>query len=126
MSYKDLPHLRSNGASLSTSQAPAPTAGAAAGAGATATVAGYDERGVVSVTAAGTPADTGVFVTVAFATPYTVAPDAVIISQNDANPALALYVSAVTTAHFVVSIKGSVMPTAADVYKLHYLAVGGA
>lgn len=126
MSYSDLPHLRSNGASVANKAAPAPTAGAAAGTGATASVAGGDERGVVTVTAAGTPADTGVFVTVAFATPYAVAPEAVVIQQNDANASLELYVSAVTTAHFVVSIKGTVAPTAADVYKLHYLVVGGA
>lgn len=126
MSYADLPHLRSNGASVSSAAKPAATAGTAAGTGATAAVSGHDERGVVSVTAAGTPADTGVLVTVAFATPYAVAPEAVLIQQNDANAALALYVSAVTTAHFVVSVKGSVAPTAADVYKIHYVVVGGA
>ena len=126
MSYSDSPRLRGSGYSLANQQAPSVTAGAAAGTGATATVAGGDERGVVTVTAAGTPADTGVLVTLTFATPYTIAPDAVVIQQNDANPALTFYVSAVTTAHFVVTMKGSVAPTAADVYKLHYLVIGGA
>lgn len=126
MSYRDLPHLRSNGASLTSAQAPSIAAGAAAGTSPTVAVAGYDERGLATVTAGSTGVTTGVLATITFATPYTVAPDAVVLTDGGGTGVLGtieIYATVTTTA---LTLHARVAPTGSDVYKVNYLVVGGA
>lgn len=122
MSYADHPHLRATGYSEANSAKPSVAAGAAAGTSPTVSNTGADERGQVTVTAGSTPT-TGTLVTVTFATPYAVAPDAVVVSHSDSVGNLALYASATTTA---LTIGCHTAPTATDVYKISYVVVGGA
>jgi hypothetical protein len=121
LSYSNIPHLRANGASEAAILTPAKTNGAGSGTSPTITVAGADERGTVNIVTGGSPA-AGTLVTLTFATPYTIAPDAVLVSANDTATAAVggLYASASKTA-LTIGTHG----TPAGTMKINYLVVGG-
>lgn len=117
----NLPRLRSNAYAHLNSAKPVATAGAGAGTSPTITNTGADERGQVSIAAGSSPA-AGILVTLAFAHPYSVAPDAVILSANDSATATVggFYASATKTT-LTIGTHG----TPAGTMKLHYAVIGG-
>lgn len=123
MSYTDLPHLRSNAASVANAATPSVAVGSGAGAGATASVAGSDQAGTVSITTAGTPA-VGTLVTLTFATPYSVVPS-VSIDAGDTHTAVAALYATVTTTALTIAYAGTA-PAAAQSLKVYYSCIGGA
>lgn len=125
MSYKDS-SLRSDAFSRANAATPKVAKTAAAGTSATATVSGVDESGVVTLTAGSASLSTGAVATITFATPYSVAPDAVIISDGGGTGALGDVKASATVTKTAVTIAFGVAATASDVYKIHYVVVGGA
>lgn len=121
MSYANVPHLRSNAFSEARQAKPAIAAGAGAGTGATVSVAGADERGLVTV-AAGTSPAAGTLATLTFAKTYTAVPDAVLVSAGDNATATVggLYASATATT-LTIGTHG----TPAGTMKINYVVVGG-
>jgi hypothetical protein len=118
----NLPRLRSNAYAHLNSAKPVATAGAGAGTSPTITNTGADERGQVSVTVGTSPA-AGTLVTLAFAHPYSVAPDAVIVSANDSTTAASgVYYASATNTTLTI---GTHATTPAGALKLHYVVVGG-
>ena len=115
--------LRSSLHSEATTTKPVATAGSGAGASPTVTNKGADERGQVSVTVGSTGEAAGTLVTLAFATKYDSAPEAVIVSANDsATAALAPYASATTT---TLTIGVHNAPSASATYVFNYAVIGG-
>ncbi len=115
--------LRTSLHSEVTTAKPVATAGAGAGASPTVTNTGADERGQVSVTVGASGEAAGTLVTLAFALPYDVAPDAVVVSPADsASAALAPYASATKT---TLTIGVQTAPTASATYVFNYAVIGG-
>lgn len=103
--------------------APTVAAGSAAGTSPTVTVTGTDECGVVSVTAGTTPG-TGTLATVTFSEAYQTAPAVALVAENDtAATQLGVWCTVSTTA---LTIKCRTAGTAAVVYLINYVVVGGA
>lgn len=117
----NLPRLRSNGFAHRTAAKPVATAGAGAGTSPTVANTGSDECGQLSVTAGSSPA-AGILATIAFAHPYDVAPDAVLVSAFDSATATvgSFYASATKTT-LTVGTHG----TPSGTMKLNYVVVGG-
>lgn len=121
MSFASLPRLRSNGYSEANAPSPSATAGAGAGTSPTISHKGADERGTVTV-AAGTSPAAGTLVTLTFATPYSIAPDAVLVSANDsATAAVGGFYASATATVLTIGTHG----TPSGTMKLNYVVVGG-
>lgn len=114
-------HLRTNAYVHRNAAKPAIAAGAGAGTSPTISNTGTDECGQVSIAAGGSPA-AGTLVTVTFAHPYAVLPDAVLVSAVDSATATvgSFYASATKTA-VTIGTHG----TPAGTMKVNYVVVGG-
>ena len=126
MSYANIPHLRSNASSAAMDALPAAALSAGAGTtGVTVSNTGTDERGQVVIHTGSSSVATGAQVVLTFASPYgNLAPEAVIVSPNDAATALLNpYASATATA---LTIGVGTIPTASTTYTYNYVVVGGA
>lgn len=110
--------LRSDAFSEASALKPGVAAGAAAGTSPSGlSNTGRDEFGTVSITAGSSPT-TGTLFTVTFAKPYTIAPDAVIVSDNAGMGAS----GAATTTTLTISAHSAPSGTV----KVNYAVIGGA
>lgn len=126
MSYSDLPHLRSNAASIARAAKPTVAVGAGAGTGATASLTnGTDQHGAVSVTTGSAGWAAGTLATVTFATPYTVAPYAVSVDAGDANSTKLFLYATVTNTALTLSV-ATPATGASQVFVIYYTLFGGA